>query len=169
MKINYLIGNATYPVGEGNKIIAHIVNTEKRWGKGFVLAISKRWNEPERKYYSWAPPEKMMQHSAPPFKLGNIQTVQVEQDVAVCNMLAQKGLRASDNLVPLNYTALVSCLKELKTTAKKVHASVHMPYVIGCGLGGGNDSVVLKIIEEVFEDSNVEVFMYKLPELSKKM
>jgi len=48
--IHYLIGDATKPDVAGNKIIAHICNDVGGWGKGFVLAISKSWPEPERKY-----------------------------------------------------------------------------------------------------------------------
>jgi O-acetyl-ADP-ribose deacetylase (regulator of RNase III) len=46
-EISYLQGDATSPQAKGNKIIAHICNDLGRWGKGFVLAISKRWPEPE--------------------------------------------------------------------------------------------------------------------------
>jgi hypothetical protein len=45
-KINYLKGDATFPEAKGTKIICHICNDLGAWGKGFVLAISKRWSEP---------------------------------------------------------------------------------------------------------------------------
>lgn len=40
--ITYLKGDATNPQSEENKIIAHICNDIGGWGKGFVVAISKR-------------------------------------------------------------------------------------------------------------------------------
>lgn len=43
--IQYLKGDATNPQVEGNKIITHICNDIGGWGKGFVLAISKRWKK----------------------------------------------------------------------------------------------------------------------------
>lgn len=43
---NYLTGDATAPGGTGTRIIAHVCNDIGHWGKGFVLAISKRWPEP---------------------------------------------------------------------------------------------------------------------------
>lgn len=49
-KIIYLKGDATNPQTEGNKIIAHICNDLGGWGKGFVLAISRRWKKPENEY-----------------------------------------------------------------------------------------------------------------------
>lgn len=43
MEINYLKGDATNPASAGNKIIVHVCNDIGGWGKGFVMAISKRW------------------------------------------------------------------------------------------------------------------------------
>jgi hypothetical protein len=42
MQIQYIAGDATAPIGDGNKIIAHVCNDIGAWGAGFVLAISKR-------------------------------------------------------------------------------------------------------------------------------
>ncbi|MGA3490465.1 hypothetical protein ACK8GG_20940, partial [Micromonosporaceae bacterium DT55] len=46
-------GDATSPQAKGRKVIAHICNDLGGWGKGFVLAISRRWPEPERDYRAW--------------------------------------------------------------------------------------------------------------------
>ena len=50
MNIQYVKGDATTPQGDGHKIIVHVCNDLGKWGKGFVLAISKRWKEPEATY-----------------------------------------------------------------------------------------------------------------------
>ena len=47
MTIQYLKGDATAPKTHGKKIIVHVCNDIGKWGKGFVLAISKRWKEPQ--------------------------------------------------------------------------------------------------------------------------
>ncbi|GAL87250.1 hypothetical protein NEMVEDRAFT_v1g223552 [Sporocytophaga myxococcoides] len=49
--IEYTKGDATRPVGSGNKIIVHVCNGG--WGKGFVMSISKRWKLPETEYRKW--------------------------------------------------------------------------------------------------------------------
>ncbi len=51
--IQYIKGDATKPISDGNKIIVHICNDIGGWGKGFVMAITKRWTEPENKYRGW--------------------------------------------------------------------------------------------------------------------
>ena len=49
-RINYVIGDATAPQGEGNKIICHICNDVGGWGAGFVMALSKKWKQPVEEY-----------------------------------------------------------------------------------------------------------------------
>lgn len=39
-RINYIKGDATQPIKDGNKIIVHICNDIGGWGKEFVTAIS---------------------------------------------------------------------------------------------------------------------------------
>jgi O-acetyl-ADP-ribose deacetylase (regulator of RNase III) len=51
--ITYLKADPTKPATAGNKIIVHICNDIGGWGKGFVMAVSKRWPEPEKQYREW--------------------------------------------------------------------------------------------------------------------
>jgi hypothetical protein len=48
-EINYVRGDATVPSVKGVKLIAHVCNDIGGWGKGFVLALSRRWPEPEKR------------------------------------------------------------------------------------------------------------------------
>jgi hypothetical protein len=43
--IVFLKGDVTCPSQQGLKIIAHICNDIGGWGKGFVLALSKKWKD----------------------------------------------------------------------------------------------------------------------------
>ncbi len=72
--IRYVKGDATQPLAKGNRIIAHVCNDLGGWGKGFVLAISKRWPGPEAAYRAWH-----KDRSKNDFGLGAIQIVQVER------------------------------------------------------------------------------------------
>ena len=51
--INYIRGDATQPAGDGNKIIVHVCNDIGAWGKGFVVALSRQWPQPEKDYKQW--------------------------------------------------------------------------------------------------------------------
>nr|WP_218025660.1 hypothetical protein [Capsulimonas corticalis] len=48
MSITYTIGDATDPPRDEPGIIVHVCNDIGAWGKGFVMAISKRWKQPEK-------------------------------------------------------------------------------------------------------------------------
>jgi len=154
MQIRYIKGDATSPQAKGIKIIAHICNDLGGWGKGFVLAISKRWKEPELEYRKWHR-EKAKNN----FALGNIQIVQVEKYVYVANMIGQRGMKTGSHGVPIRYEAVYECLKKLAGIARKQNASVHMPR-IGCGLAGGKWNKIEPIIENTLIVEGVKTVIY---------
>ncbi len=138
IEINYVKGDATKPIGDGNKIIPHCCNTENIWGAGFVLAISRRWYAPELAY-----------RKRKEFKLGTVDFIRVEDDIIVANMIAQKGIGydAQGN-PPISYAALRIALNIVNHHAHLTGSSIHMPR-IGCGLAGGNWETVEQIIKDV--------------------
>ena len=154
--IHYIIGDATEPTIEtGKRVIAHVVNDQGVWGKGFVNAISKKWKDPETYYL------KQAKFAKKHFKLGESQWVFVDLDLAVCNMIAQHGLYSSKNPVPLRYDALEQCLAKLaKGTRALMGMTVHMPR-IGCGLARGDWGRVSDMIEDTLWD--MDVYVYDLP------
>jgi len=154
IQITYLKGDATIPQSAGQCIICHICNDVGGWGKGFVLAISKRWPGPESQYRSWH-----LQGEAAGFRLGAIQLVRVEPTVTVANMIAQHGIRPSAGAPPIRYDALRQCLDELARQAVALGASVHMPR-IGCGLAGGTWPEVEAIVEATLAAAAVPVYVY---------
>jgi O-acetyl-ADP-ribose deacetylase (regulator of RNase III) len=145
--ITYLKGDATVPQTKGPKLIVHISNSAGGWGAGFVLAISKRWGEPEAAYRAWhhARTHKDVYGDEKGFSLGRIQVVQVKSDTWVVNMIAQEGMRTGSKGPPIRYEALEACLKAVAAIAEEKGASIHAPR-IGCGLAGGKWEMVEPII-----------------------
>lgn len=126
--IHYLKGDATCPQAPGPKIICHVCNDMGGWGKGFVLAISKRWEAPERAYRT--------AYNKGEIKLGVVQYINVGQNITIANMVAQHGLKSGSKGPPIRYDYLDICLTKVVIHANNQHASIHMPR-IGCGLAGG--------------------------------
>jgi O-acetyl-ADP-ribose deacetylase (regulator of RNase III) len=146
--IKYIKGDATYPVGDGKKIICHICNDKGAWGAGFVLALSARWKEPEEFY-----------RETKEYKLGNVQIVPVEDNILVANMIAQRNIYPDTNgCPPIRYSAVRVALTAVNDLACKIGATLHMPR-IGCGLAGGYWSDIEQIIKEVI---SVDVYVYDL-------
>jgi O-acetyl-ADP-ribose deacetylase (regulator of RNase III) len=152
--ISYLVGDATAPKTPGPKIIVHVCNDIGAWGKGFVMALSKRWSEPESQYKTWYAKSKLND-----FELGAVQVVQVEDDLWVGNMIGQHGIRRTKEGPPIRYNAVEKCLGRVAQKAVELDASVHMPR-IGCGLAGGNWEEIEPIITRQLCKKSIAVYVY---------
>ena len=152
MPISYIHGDATNPVGPGNKVIAHVCNNLGAWGAGFVLAISKKWSKPEGEY------KKLIRSGE--FKLGSVQFVVPEPNLIIANMICQNGLRSKSNPHPLDLSALSFSLSAVRSYAEERGASVHMPK-IGSGLGGGDWNTISRLISEKFDSFENTLNIYQ--------
>lgn len=157
-KIHYLTGDATLPQGDGPKIIVHICNDIGRWGKGFVLALSRRYCEPEKAFKKW-----FDKRETNDFGLGAVQFVRVGDEIWVANLIGQHQVaRKGDiGLPPVRYDAIERGLQKVAGKARELSASVHMPR-IGCGVAGGNWENVGPIIQAQLCEKEVEVWVYDL-------
>lgn len=152
--ITYVKGDATKPQGDGPKIIAHVCNDEGLWGAGFVLAVDKLSPRPKQwfrdQYKSW------IRLGAAFTPLGQVDFVPIKNDSYVANMVAQhRTVRTVSK--PICYKSLEICLTKVAEYAVSEGASVHMPR-IGCGLAGGDWSVVESIINRTLKDVDVTVY-----------
>jgi O-acetyl-ADP-ribose deacetylase (regulator of RNase III) len=152
--ITILKGDATSPQAKGVKVIAHICNDRGGWGKGFVVAISKRWLGPEKAYRAW-----YRERAQNDFGLGAVQFVQVEAFIWVANMVAQHGMTGGGKGPPIRYEAVETCLENVSLKAQELRASVHMPR-IGCGLAGGKWELIEPLISKTLCEKNVSVTVY---------
>ncbi|MGW0222516.1 macro domain-containing protein [Streptomyces tendae] len=152
--ISYVRGDATAPSVKGVKMIAHVCNDLGGWGKGFVLAVSRRWPQSEAAYRAWH-----RDRASNDFGLGAVQFVQVEPYVWVANMIGQHGIRTGSKGVPVRYEAIGTALGHVADRAAELEASVHMPR-IGCGLAGGKWSRVEPLISDRLARRGVPVTVY---------
>ncbi|MFJ9370252.1 macro domain-containing protein [Nocardia sp. NPDC101769] len=153
-EIVYETGDATAPSAIGSAIIAHICNDLGRWGKGFVIAVSARWPQPERAYRDW-----YKQRDSNAFGLGSVQFVRVASDLHVANMIGQHGIRSSAGGPPIRYDAVDQSLEKLADFAAVSNASVHMPR-IGCGLAGGTWDRIERLIHDRLSSRGISVVVY---------
>lgn len=156
MEIEYAIGDATQPKS-APAIIVHVCNDRGGWGRGFVVALSRRWPEPERRYRAWHRGEEPI-----PFELGQVILVPVEPGVWVANLIGQHGMRTERGTPPVRYDAIRQGLRVVAQEALRLGASVQMPR-IGCGLAGGTWDVVGPIVQEELGDRGVAVTVCDLP------
>lgn len=144
--IRYLVGDATAPRGDGPKLIVHVCNDVGKWGKGFVLAISRRWKSPEQRF------------KAQKLALGDVQIVEVEPELWVANVIGQHGVASKrSSAPPIRYDAIRTGLARVREQAAQRHASVHMPR-IGCGLAGGRWDEIEPIVAAELHGVDVTVY-----------
>jgi O-acetyl-ADP-ribose deacetylase (regulator of RNase III) len=148
-KLTYLIGDATEPI-KTPAIIMHCCNDIGAWGAGFVLALSKKWKEPEREYYNWFRRRDL--------NLGEVDFVSVEEDISVANIIGQHGIGYESGRSPIRYDALRTGIHEVFKYALREKMTVHAPK-LGAGLAGGDWRVIEYII---MEEMTVDTFIYSL-------
>lgn len=153
-EITYVRGDATTPFGSGARIIAHVCNDLGGWGKGFVLAVSRRWPEPEADYRRWH-----RERAGNDFALGAVRIVQVTPQLWVANMIGQHGMRRGSKGPPVRYEAIDSALEKVADRALQLDASVHMPR-IGCGLAGGTWTRIEPLLQQRLVARGVPVTVY---------
>ncbi|MDQ0994127.1 macro domain-containing protein [Streptomyces sp. V3I7] len=152
--IAYVRGDATAPLGPGAKVIAHVCNDAGGWGKGFVLALSRRWPGPEAAYRAWH-----RDRATSDFGLGAVRMVPVEPALWVANMIGQRGIRGAGRSAPVRYEAIDTALGRLADQVIELGAAVHMPR-IGCGLAGGTWSRIEPLITERLVSRGIAVTVY---------
>ena len=171
MSLQNLRGDATDPIGDGPRIIAHCCNDIGGWGRGFVVALSRRWEAPERRYREWYlngqsyEVFRLQETSGVPvqFKLGAVQFVEVGENLFVANIIGQHGVTHQDGRPPIRYPAIQRGLQRVKEFAEEIEASVHMPRM-GAGLAGGAWASIEDIVLKCLANRGIEVFVYDLIE-----
>ncbi len=153
--INYVVGDATRPAGPGKKIIAHCCNNVGAWGAGFVIALSRRWPQPEACYHEWS-----RQSRRGFLPLGEVQFVDVAPEICVANIIGQT-LGGYGDGPPVCYPSLGRGLALVGIEAVQRGASVHAPR-LGCGLAGGSWETVSTLLERELIARGISVTIYDL-------
>lgn len=163
LPITYVRGDATQTRGEDRKLLLQVVNDSAfTWGgHGFAAVVKRRWPSAHRAFTEQVTSDRTT------LRLGNVVTFDVEPDVTLASLIAQRGFGNSPR-PRIRYGALKDCLLRVSEVAKRLNASVHMPR-IGVGQAGGAWPVVEEIVNETLTRVGIKVWVYDLPgrEISK--
>ena len=154
--ITYVKGDATELRGAGKKLLTQIVNdTAYTWGAGFAAAVRRRWPAAQKAFTAQA------QSPGPTLHLGNVVQCDIEPDVTLLSLIAQRGYGPAPR-PRIRYNALRESLAKVCELAKRTSATVHMPR-IGTGEAGGSWFVIEELLREVLTRNDVPVVVYDLP------
>jgi len=151
-------------------VIIHVCNDIGIIGGGFTAPLIKYYPQVKDAYNWWF--DRCPAQDVPFFKvsskrplLGTIQIVEL-YDLWVINMIAQQGIISSDNPVPLNYAALADCLFSVKAMVSQ-YKNIVCP-LIGSQLAGGDWCVIQQLINEVFDDRDITVYVLNEEDLPEQ-
>lgn len=165
-------------------VVTHVCNNTKGWGAGFVLALSKKDNNPKDCYQNMfrkftIPKDKNKMLGLVSFASFCSSRRYQEYDglrsfdgymsfipkIIIANMIAQDGVIGySDYEIPLRYSALIKCMQFVadwineRTNPEKY--VIHTPK-FGSDLAGGNWYFILDLIREQWLDCGIDVVVYE--------
>ena len=158
-------GDATEPQRLSDNelaIIPHVCNDEGKWGAGFVLALSKKWESPKQDYQRCC--RVSIENNIP--SLGKTRFSKVDDSTIVANMIAQRGIVSPKNPIPLKYRSLIRCMEnvfsyvELHKLESKNPVVIHCPK-FGSDLAGGDFRFILELIREIWLENGIDVVVYE--------
>ena len=136
-------------------IICHQTNCIGVMGGGIALQIRKKWPKVFEDYSD----DCAIFKEDPRRLLGHVQDVLVKNNLVVANCYGQVfpgyGLMT-------DYKAWDTILYNLRDLSNYFNLDLHFPWMVGCGLAGGDWNVMRKKIENAFSDPNTKVFIHRL-------
>lgn len=155
-------------------IIVHQVNTQGVMGSGVAVQVAKKFPHVYKEYRSYvnyckkngvSMMGKVQYVPVDVWAIGLVDTIKNNNVVTydrhyqyIANAFGQKtygkGLQTDIN-------SLTNCFMDIQLKAEQINASIAIPYKIGCCRGGADWNVVYKIIQEVFDGSDLDVMICK--------
>jgi hypothetical protein len=142
-------------------IVPHVCNNVNAFGAGFAGQVADLYPEVKANFH-------MLGQKA---KLGHVQFINVRSDkkyrhsIIFANMIAQNKLINAKNKRPLNYAALAYSMNEVRSFAKNLQSNnetnkveIHAPK-FGSGLAGGNWNFISELINDVWYDLQVYIYL----------
>lgn len=154
-KYQIIKGDVTNPVGEGVKVIPHIISDVGVCGAGVAKTIVEKWPDVKLDILSTKGRNGEL-------VLGDCIRSWVENNrIIIISMIAQKGLKNKDNPFPIKYAALVDCMRKvLEFVYPNNSYSIHCPK-FGSGLAGGDWKFIEKLIQEIWVNNGIDVTVYE--------
>lgn len=134
-------------------IVCHQVNCMGVMGSGVAKQLREKWPQIFTSYRNLC-----VLNECSTTLLGFVDFVQIEDNLQVANLFCQHNY-GKDGYVFTNYDAIHKALKIVHDYALKNNLTIHLPWRMGCGLGGGDWEIVHGIIKE--ELWNMEVRIWK--------
>ena len=126
--------------------LVHQVNCVGAMGRGLALAIRNKYPDVFRRYQQYCEEHRSRE------LLGKVLLIPTDDGKVICNVFGQNGYGTSTQQT--DYAALSKAFMSLATIVP-ANETMAIPYGMGCGLGGGNWSIVSNMITEIFKHHSI--------------
>jgi O-acetyl-ADP-ribose deacetylase (regulator of RNase III) len=133
-------------------IIVHGCNCRGKMGSGIAKQVKAEYPKVFARYHD--------DYEAIGLKLGTISFVHVAGEKIIVNAMTQENYGKEPKLY-VDYTAVRKCFRLVNEVALVDKLPVHFP-LIGCGLAGGDWSIISAIIDDELDDC-LEKNVWRLP------
>jgi O-acetyl-ADP-ribose deacetylase (regulator of RNase III) len=142
----------------GGNIIVHGCNAQGVMGSGVAKQIREKYPDVFKKYID------DLKSTAYLSKVGIVSWYQAPRGEWIASAITQATYGKSPQRY-VSYDAIDTCFRKVIQFAVNNGLSVHVPDMIGAGLGGGNRAVIAAIISSVMDEysfKDLTVWKYEL-------
>jgi O-acetyl-ADP-ribose deacetylase (regulator of RNase III) len=134
-------------------IIAHGCNAQGVFGAGVAKQIAEKYPNARVSYLNHLREMSKRELDA----LGTVDFHSVSKDLLIANMITQEFYGRTQK-VYVDYSAIHATMQRVVLLASKLNLPVHIPYMIGCGLGGGN----VEAVTQIYNSFPEKIYCHKL-------
>jgi O-acetyl-ADP-ribose deacetylase (regulator of RNase III) len=161
MEIKHYDGDVLTSTAE---VIAHQTNCMGVMGAGIALQIAKKYPEVEKAYKQHCAGMRIMRNSI--YGAGIIPTTnapfgttflcKTDDGKFIANVFGQHSIGRGRRMTDYEalYNALDDLLRQMEQAGMKTLA---LPYLMSCGIAGGDWEIVSAIISSVFRDTDITI------------
>ena len=144
-------------------VIVHQCNAKGWIGAGISKEIRRRWPNVFNEYHNYC---SWFKDGHEEEIMGTFVGVKVKPDLIICNAIAQQTVGKATQIT--DYDAWEVLCAKISRQTHRVNKmtgknwTIHVPYNIGCGLGGGDWDQMMEIFQKHFGESDVELVIHKI-------
>lgn len=156
--IRYVAGDILSGLDDShNVVICHQVNCQGVMGAGLAKQIRAKWPVVFTKY------KRACDNHTPMELFADYQMLNVDKKTYVVNIFGQLNYGTDKRYT--SYYAIATAFYDLFASYSELgyNTTFRIPYGFGCGLGGGDWNVVRAIIEDVANQFNTNVEIWRKP------
>lgn len=137
-------------------VIVHGCNAQGVMGSGVAKQLRARYPDIFSAYVSHL--QTYAELDVNP--LGSVNYFRINKTLLIANAITQE-FYGRDGRQYVSYIAIKECLDSVAEFAIERSISIHIPYLIGAGLGGGDEETILRIIKTKLKDCDVHLHHWK--------